>query len=84
MQREIARVALEQRELAKELWTEGYDVSTIESALDELQVTDTRERENTKVWFFYWTELSNHINREFGISLEGKSPIDYYEEGATE
>ena len=57
---------LQARELARELWVDGYDSTTVMTALEDIGVTDAREQAEVVYWFSQWPAIISNMQREFG------------------
>lgn len=57
---------LQARELARELWVDGYDSTTVMTALEDIGVTDAREQAEVVYWFSQWSVIISNMQREFG------------------
>lgn len=57
---------LQARELARELWVDGYDSTTVMTALEDIGVTDAREQAEVVYWFSQWLVIISNMQREFG------------------
>lgn len=57
---------LQARELARELWVDGYDSTTVMTALEDIGVTDAREQAEVVYWFSQWTVIISNMQHEFG------------------
>ena len=57
---------LQARELARELWVDGYDSTTVMTALEDIGVTDAREQAEVVYWFSQWSVIISNMKREFG------------------
>lgn len=59
---------LQARELARELWVDGYDSTTVMTALEDIGVTDAREQAEVVYWFSQWSVIISNMQREFGAT----------------
>lgn len=57
---------LQARELARELWVDGYDSTTVMTALEDIGVTDAEEQAEVVYWFSQWSVIISNMQREFG------------------
>ena len=57
---------LQARELARELWVDGYDSTTVMTALEDIGVTDAGEQAEVVYWFSKWTVIISNMQHEFG------------------